>query len=75
MVSDECNTKWSTRKLRGFKKANPELHAMFEERYGPKNESEEGNSPSSEDHPTVLHKLIEGTYKNTNYINNILMSK
>lgn len=43
MVSDECNTKWSTRKLRGFKEANPELYAMFEERYGFQTEIEEEN--------------------------------
>lgn len=34
MVSDECNTKWTARKLRGFKETSPELHTMFEERYG-----------------------------------------
>ncbi|PBB04570.1 MULTISPECIES: IS256 family transposase [Salimicrobium] len=41
MVSDECNTKWSTRRLRGFKEASPELHTMFEERYGSQTETEE----------------------------------
>lgn len=42
MVSDECNTKWSTRKLSGFKIAGPELRDMFEDRYGSQTESEEG---------------------------------
>ncbi|WP_343890549.1 IS256 family transposase, partial [Kribbella sandramycini] len=33
LISDECNAKWATRKLRGFKEASSELNTMFEERY------------------------------------------
>ncbi|GEL07223.1 IS256 family transposase [Salisediminibacterium halotolerans] len=34
VISEECNAKWATRKLRGFKEASSELNTMFEERYG-----------------------------------------